>query len=104
VKKEGGAIQTCLARTASVDNNRSSVLSIKRTAGFDLYGVYDPATKNVWVIPIEALEDRVAIRLGKRYDDYLIPEPKSEEYRERKKRRGRFLEALRERARGIVPD
>ncbi len=48
-------------------------------------------TKNVWAIPSNALEGLTAIRLGKKYDDYLIPEPVSLEYKERKMNREAYF-------------
>jgi len=92
-----GRIQRCRARTASIDANGSSVLRISE--GFDLIAVYDPVTKNVWGIPSEVLKGLTAIRLGKKWDDYLIPEPRSIEYKNRKASREEYLEALRDQAR-----
>lgn len=96
IRSSDGIIQTCRAQTASIDVNRSSVL--KTSEGFDVIAAFDPATRNVWVIPREVLEDRVAIRLGRKYDDYLIPEPRSKEWKERRRARGEYFDALRERA------
>lgn len=96
LKDSSGNIKTCKARIASTDTNHSSVL--KSVRGFDVIAVYDPVTQNVWVIPSDVLEDLTAIRLGKKYDDYLVPEPRSVEFKERKKDQSRYLDQLKERA------
>lgn len=93
-------IKKCKARTASIDEGNSSVLKISDGA-FDILAAFDPISMNVWAIPRDILENRKAIRLGKRYDDYLIPEPVSEAYRDRKKVRRGFLDDLKEQARDI---
>ncbi len=96
VRDLDGEIKTCVARTASTNDEHSSVL--KNQTGFDLIAAYDPATKNVWIIPSNVLENMTAIRLGRKYEEYLIPEPVSMEYRDRRKDRVRYYDSLKEKA------
>ena len=98
-----GNIQKCRARTASIDKGNSSVLKIsEREMSVDIVAAFDPVSRNVWVIPSIELSGMTAIRLGKKWDDYLAPEPVSIEFKERKASRDAYLEGLMDRARGVA--
>lgn len=103
VRDSSGELRRCEARNASIDGENSPVLRVSGR-GFDLIAAFDPGSLSVWVIPKEELEDRMAIRLGKKWDDWLVPEPRSREYQERRDARRGFLESLREKARGVGED
>ena len=100
VRDLSGELRRCDTRNASIDGENSPVLRVSGR-GFDLIAAFDPGSSSVWVIPKEELEDRMAIRLGKKWDDWLIPEPRSREYRERRDARRGFLKSLKEKARGV---
>jgi len=65
----------------------------------DLVAVCERVTRTVWVIPSSLLEERTMIRLGKKYDDYIIPEPQSIAYQEQKRMRTGMMDLLKDEAR-----
>lgn len=95
-------VLTCRAQTASANSEFNSVFKIIK--GFDMLAGYDPVTKNVWVIPSEILDGLTAIRLGKKYEDYLVPEPTSIEYKDRREKRQAYLDSLKQKASEIGKD
>lgn len=96
VKNQEGILRTCRAQTASVDGDNSPILKVSGKA--DITAVVDVRTRNVWIIPTAEIEESTAIRLGKKWDDCLIPEPTSIEFKDRKKMRSGYLEELRKKA------
>ena len=100
VRDPSGELRRCEARNASIDGENSPVLRVSGR-GFDLIAAFDPGSSSVWVIPKEELEDRMAIRLGKKWDDWLIPAPISKEYQERRDARRGYLDALKKKAMGV---
>lgn len=100
MRDSSGELKVCDARNASIDGENSPVLRVSGR-GFDLIAAFDPGSNSVWVIPKKELENRMAIRLGKKWDDWLVPEPRSKEYQERRDARRGFLKSLKEKARGV---
>lgn len=101
IKDPNGELKTCELQNASQDTDRAPVARELRESTADLLGVADPLTKTVWIIPKEAFEGRRSVRLGRRYEEYIIPEPLSLSYQEQKEKRKEILSTLKETARAL---
>jgi len=91
----------CELQNASTDSDRAPIARRPRDEEIDLLGVVDGITRTVWIIPREAFEGIRALRLGERYEEFIIPEPQSLSYKEQKKERKDVLQRLKDRAREV---
>ena len=95
-----GALKRCELQNASIDKDRAPIArGFKESA--ELLGVVDGVTQTVWLIPADHIEGRQALRLGKRYEEYIIPEPQSLSYQEQKEKRAGILDELKNAARDL---
>lgn len=90
----------CLTINVSQDQENSPILRCPPVPM--LVAVCDVVTKTVWIIPAELVKDRKILRLGKQYEEYVIPEPTSSCYLEQKALRSERMEALKNRAKEIA--
>ena len=97
-------IERCAVMNASQDKDNTPLIKLNRISDdkVDLICVCDPISRTVWSIPISSLENRKVIRLGSRYEEYVIPEPMSKTFQEQKAARIEKLKRLREEAQGIA--
>lgn len=103
IRYPDGEISLVLQINACRDKEGSPVLKCsKKLRGIQMVAAYDAETKTVWVIPAEELEDRVSVRLGEKWEDYVIPPPSSLSFQERRKRRKDLKDRARELARDVV--
>ena len=90
----------CHTTNVSQDQSNSPIL---RTPPVPMMtAACDALTKTVWLIPINAMEGKKICRLGKRYEEYIIPEPISKCYQEQKNARHYRLEELKKRAEQVA--
>lgn len=76
VISEQGILKKVFCCNAFADADASPILKSNDKASDCSYlSAIDKATSTVWLIPIELLESRTMIRLGKKYEDYVIPAP-----------------------------
>lgn len=99
LRNASGSILSCGARNACQDGDKSPLL--KSVEGYDVVAVCDQATSTVWIIPSEILESRTSVRLGRKYDDYIIPPPSSLTYQEQRIKREILISSLKEKAREV---
>lgn len=99
VQTPSGDLKTCELQNASQDQDRAPIARGLKDSRVDLLGVVDGLTKTVWVIPKDAFEGRHSLRLGERYEEYIIPEPFSLSYKDQKKKRKETLGMLKDAAR-----
>lgn len=95
------AFLLCELQNASLDLDRAPIARALRDEKADMLGVVDGITRTVWLIPCDAIEGRKAIRLGQRYEEYVIPEPSSLSYKEQREKRKMVLSHLKETAREL---
>ena len=100
VNKEGNIFK-CEGLTASVSKEYNPIIRCPRP-GINYIVAADAITKNVWLLPASLFESQTGIRLGKKYDDFLIPEPRSKEYQERKQIRDEYLQSLKDAAKQVA--
>ena len=86
---------------ASQDNDKTPLIRTPENK-VDLVACADQVSRTVWLIPFGALESRKVIRLGPRYEEYVVPEPTSKTFQQQKLARIDALKALKERARAIA--
>jgi len=86
---------------ASQDNDKTPLIRTPENK-VDLVACADQVSRTVWLIPFGALENRKVIRLGSRYEEYVVPEPTSKTFQEQKLARTNALRELKERARAIA--
>ena len=70
--------------------DKDSTPFIKTPTGIESYAYIscvDKETKTVWLLPVELFESRTMLRLGKKYEDFIIPPPISLTTEEQKRRR-----------------
>ena len=88
----GIGLEKCLCQNASVDEDHAPILRCPDKP--ILVAVADRSTKTVWLMPSDLMTDRTILRLGKRCDEYILPEPlslSSEEQRAFKKEKMSLL-------------
>ena len=102
IAEVGGSIRRILCMNACEDKDRAPILrNVPTIENVDEIATFDKATKTVWLIPSELLEARTIIRLGKKYEDFIIPEPTSLTFEEQKRKRKDLLSTLLTQARNV---
>ena len=95
-----GQLLRCFLQNASIDKNRSPIARIPEEA-FDrglFLAIYDKPTNSVWLIPPDQLESRQILRLGRKYEEFILPEPIGLSYKEQRDMRSARSSGLKEAA------
>lgn len=97
IARPGGQWIDCLCQNASQDSDSSPIFRVPLPV--QLCAVCDRVTRTVWLLPPSIMEDRTILRLGNRYEEYILPEPLSLSSSEQKEERTEKMKALKDEAR-----
>ena len=97
--KKNNALSGVIACVVAQDENHSPIARVQKMDGeIGFLAACDPVTRSVWLIPVSEVESMQTLRLGKKYDDYIIPEPLSMGWKEQRDQRVAAMSEIKERA------
>lgn len=101
VETEDSRLHRCKCVFSTADKSKNPIVKLYDPDDRekpDMVAVIDKLTKTVWLFPASIIKDKQSVRLGKPYEQFIIPEPTSLDYQQQKEIRQRRHIELREKA------
>ena len=100
ISKDTGMLIECIALNAAKDAENAPFIKVEGIT--TAIACVDKTTRTVWFLPRDCYKPSKILRLGKNYEEFIIPEPNSLSYQEQKAMRKKTNPSLLLRAKEIA--